>query len=936
MVTSNASTFEDGSEEAVETEEPLQETRKVPKLSLKLPKPGSYQMDQEDSDDSMKPDGEVENIESENENQEPAAELETLDPPIFEETRIEPSKLLQLPIAGSDIPLTEIELDQPLDKMDICVLLQKCLKATVTTCIYCNHARRIAVNGRQLALHALAEHRYTAINKSITEEELIPESFNTRIKECLDDLDNIFFNLESGRSNEAVTFSHVFECFQCHYSTAVHKELYLHNRKYHSKNLLLCIMCKSNFYNYSELICHLCPGLYILDWDVKFRCCMCVSDDLPSAFRLMVHLRKRHNVCDVCLEMCHSQYKLSNHVWKHKLHHFCYRCGIAYRNKPDITRHLFWKHGTESVLCKKCLQKKWPHVYHFCVPPSAFVCEECNLAFSKAVSLKVHKRIHSEDKKHSCTWEDCTETFISKKLMLKHLKRHTDPPELEVNEQKEENLEVVKEQEVESQEEVPLEEEEIPKVVKPKVDVYDLPELNLSESDSSSDSEDDSEKGKLDNNDQTEMPTAIDTNAEPQTPDPLDDTSSAVMQGIWDNFKNYQATKEKIDNMLIPETKPDQPYIPDIPIPVVDDGFILRSILHDHDYYVKISKPTDAIIEVKPSLESTESIDHDYCTQKEDNAVVEQPPIESQEPIAPVISPPKKKASSSSESDSDSSCACGSSCSCSDSSSGSSSSSSDSSESDSSTEEGRRRQQERRLKRRERTEKKEKVKQVENTTVAPSSDQITIVSETPISESDLETTESETDEEFYDREPQKFAKKIFEEKRAQLLAELGPNMVPNGTFIESTSRPPTPPAGTIIEDVEIPKKKKKSKKRKKRRSEKKSAVEERIYSSTLIIDSQPPVPPASVPYYQQFHQTEPQIPSAAPVTYVISRNSPVTVNTTPTITEQRLQANALLDPNVRSSKRRRVPNKFYGYSSDEEDKPQSLKRSKTAELNRVK
>ena len=102
----------------------------------------------------------------------------------------------------------------------------------------------------------------------------------------------------------------------------------------------------------------------------------------------MVHLRKLHHACDVCLESTDNQQRLSNHVWKHKLHHMCYRCGISYRNKPDITKHLFWKHGTESVLCKKCLQKKWKHMYHFCIPPASFVCEECNMTFSKAVALK--------------------------------------------------------------------------------------------------------------------------------------------------------------------------------------------------------------------------------------------------------------------------------------------------------------------------------------------------------------------------------------------------------------------------------------------------------------------------------------------------------------------------------------------------------------------
>lgn len=56
---------------------------------------------------------------------------------------------------------------------------------------------------------------------------------------------------------------------------------------------------------------------------------------------------------------------------------------------------------------------------------------------------------------------------------------------------------------------------------------------------------------------------------------------------------------------------------------------------------------------------------------------------------------------------------------------------------------------------------------------------------------------------FHYREPHKFAKKILEEKRALLIAEMGPHVVPNGSFIESTSRPPTPPEGTIEAETGI-------------------------------------------------------------------------------------------------------------------------------------
>lgn len=106
------------------------------------------------------------------------------------------------------------------------------------------------------------------------------------------------------------------------------------------------------------------------------------------------------------------------------MHHLCYRCGIAYRNKADIQKHLFWKHGTEGVTCKRCLLKKWPHVYHFCVPPSSFTCETCQLTFNLANALKVHQRLHNNYEKYPCTEDNCDKKFISKKLLLRHVDRH--------------------------------------------------------------------------------------------------------------------------------------------------------------------------------------------------------------------------------------------------------------------------------------------------------------------------------------------------------------------------------------------------------------------------------------------------------------------------------------------------------------------------------
>uniref|UniRef100_A0A182RRY7 C2H2-type domain-containing protein n=1 Tax=Anopheles funestus TaxID=62324 RepID=A0A182RRY7_ANOFN len=340
----------------------------------------------------------------------------------------------QMVIADSDAQLFTLSLDEPLDRISIREFLRICLRETVPFCLYCNHARRIAVNGRQLVLHIIAMHRFQATVNSITGEELLPETILQRFLNSLDELeaDRAYLNVETFDNSwtveqrTAVPFVKVFECFQCRFVTVVHKELYLHNRKMHQKSVLLCLMCKGNFFSYSELLCHMCPGVanHTTALDYVFRCCVCNVDGIPSAFRLMVHLRKRHYTCDVCLEECLDQSRLSNHVWKHKLHHLCYRCGIGYRNKADILKHLFWKHGTEGVLCKRCLQKKWPHVYHFCVPPAQFVCEVCQATFNRSVALKVHRRLHNGDAKYPCTEDGCEKRFISKKLLLKHVERH--------------------------------------------------------------------------------------------------------------------------------------------------------------------------------------------------------------------------------------------------------------------------------------------------------------------------------------------------------------------------------------------------------------------------------------------------------------------------------------------------------------------------------
>ncbi|XP_012277875.1 uncharacterized protein LOC105698303 isoform X2 [Orussus abietinus] len=894
-------------------------------------------------------------------------------------------------LAGEDVPSLDLNVEGILESIELEDLLKRCIDVASPTCVYCNHARHIAVNGKQLALHVLAEHRFQPQHPAII---IHREQFIARVKKSIDDLDAYYFNLDSYdsvRSTYNVPEVRTYECFHCRFHSVVHKELYLHNRKMHQKTILICIMCKSTFYSYSELLCHLCPGIYSPNINVRYRCCLCSIGSLPSAFRLMVHLRKRHHACDVCLEPTGNQQRLSNHVWKHKLHHLCYRCGIAYRNKPDITKHLFWKHGTESVLCKKCLQKKWPHIYHFCIPPTAFVCEECGSSFTRAVALKVHKRLHSGDAPHAC--DKCTERLVSKKLLVRHREGHDEPTASKTDNQNGVNRQSPMEESRtdhtnivtngDDKTEVLNSAKDLKEPAKKVVDVYDLPPLNLS-SDSDSDTADEKEECKGSHNvEETkidELPTervappvenqqehpaeANDSTVEVEQNDEEKEEEAQIIDGIWDNFKTYAASLEKQDPVADMLPKENDAEL----------EFLRRVILADHDYCVVSEKDGSKSCNEDGTTKEDENgrgAEHDYTGKsgKSPSGRAGQNECSENDATAKKKSktPKKKKkqsgstSSSESSSDSDSSsCSCGSNCSCSSSSSGSSSSSSSSSDSDSSASENSPKKQQNRKERKREKENSRRSKptelegkgspplQVEN----GGTDACEAATSRPavqLRESDLETEETETDEDFYDEHPQQLANKLLAEKRNQLmlLAAVAPasvDTVPaplnNGVAsTDSATHSPDPaaahaPTPTTPENApKIIQSRKRTKTKKRKRGDKPKQG-----------NSTPTVESIKLNIPKSFYQRRPFASSSPAMVTVVSNSRSSTPNLTLPASERgaaalhsdvqqvkptdRSVGSGSETENKRSSKRKRVPKRFYGDSSDEDtetSRPPTLK-----------
>ncbi|XP_059608559.1 uncharacterized protein LOC132256264 [Phlebotomus argentipes] len=785
-------------------------------------------------------------------------------------------------IAKKDAQMFDLRLNQPLDRIDMVDLLRICLKHTIPICLYCNHTTRIVVNAKYLALHLIGTHRFSATVDSITAEELLPETIVARVKRSLEELEGVYINLETFDSRDAdkalaKPCDRSFHCFQCRLTAKIHKELYQHNRKMHMKTVILCLMCKSALYSYSELLYHMCPGYTSTAAELRFRCGFCSLHNIPSAFRLMVHLRKRHGICEICLEDCGDQFKLSNHVWKHKLQHLCFRCGIVYRNKPDITKHLFWKHGTESVTCKKCLQKKWPLVYHFCTPPAQFTCEHCPQIFTRAVSLTVHRRVHTGDLKYACEEENCDKKFISKKLLEKHTLKHSqfiaDEPVFIGAEEKHTPAEVEKETAVVEKDEQAAGvteksdkgEKKVKKSKKREVDLMDidLPAPNLSESDSDMDvdKEDSTDvvvvKEVVPQEAPVELPKPADVEEKDKTeeeeeevktkPVPMDveeeEEKAAPVEGIWENFKTYQTLQQQASKVEDEEEAEK------------DDGEVSVPILHvsqsDHDYcsiYKVAGKGKPEETDVKPALEKPQAV--------------------------------VKSDSSDSSSDSGSSCTCESNCSCSSSSSsGSSSTSSSSSDEDDAKNPGERKRK--RLKRRDKGASRE---MKEESKVNPNVIDVVTVEKGQegdenyevFYESDLVTDESETDEDFYDEHPQKIAREMM--------------MAWNRKFDDESREDGTMAADEAEEEVPMKREKPVKVKRKKK--------EKRHQKLPPLKLSLPPVAP---------------ILTAALMASTPLVSSSLTPGTPSSATMSEMSASG-----VKRSKRRRIPNKFYGYSSDEE------------------
>lgn len=166
--------------------------------------------------------------------------------------------------------------------------------------------------------------------------------------------------------------------------------------------------------------------------------------------------------------------------------------------------------------------------------------------------------------------------------------------------------------------------------------------------------------------------------------------------------------------------------------------------------------------------------------------------------------------------------------------------------------------------------------------------------ENPIRDSDLETDETETDEDFYDDNPAREANRILAEKRFQLVANLNGSDVPVSSPSTPTEKPP------------VQKKKTKMKKRRSQPRPRASTGGPKVIRRKQPAAAPPPPIVNNVLPSYQYNGSSTPIPNYETPVQPFARLQE----------EENVQSSG--DSDSKRPKRKRVPLKFYGFSSDDE------------------
>ncbi|CAG2055409.1 unnamed protein product [Timema podura] len=229
-----------------------------------------------------------------------------------------------------------------------------------------------------------------------------------------------------------------FSCEVCHTTFTDTLALAGHKMAAHSGSKFQCNFCELEFNNNNQLEEH-----EKIHKSRTVECPICGKTVGARGFKFHLNQHKNTNlfVCVTCVKVFPNENELKSHTsaHSHEKQHLCETCGKSFKIKTAMMEHLrvhLNDEDKEKFECDTCHTLyssknilKRHMILHDKAKEKKYACETCGKTFFKLPNLRLHIKVHSEDRPFKCSY--CSMAFKWKKNLDTHTSIHglaTDNP----------------------------------------------------------------------------------------------------------------------------------------------------------------------------------------------------------------------------------------------------------------------------------------------------------------------------------------------------------------------------------------------------------------------------------------------------------------------------------------------------------------------------
>ncbi|XP_025987036.2 zinc finger protein 454 isoform X4 [Solenopsis invicta] len=189
-------------------------------------------------------------------------------------------------------------------------------------------------------------------------------------------------------------------CTLCDFKARTKPYLKIHYIRKHTEDYnYSCEQCGKMFKVQSDYTTHM------KDHDTESCVCDICGTSYPSKSSLYFHKHYKHKTkvkefeCQICRKRFKTQKNLDSHAELHKMKYVCEQCGLEFKFKYGLTKHLRTHSGEKSYLCAicgktfGCLSSQKIHLLTH-VGERPYVCDICGQSFTQRSPMMLHRKKH--------------------------------------------------------------------------------------------------------------------------------------------------------------------------------------------------------------------------------------------------------------------------------------------------------------------------------------------------------------------------------------------------------------------------------------------------------------------------------------------------------------------------------------------------------------